>query len=248
VRPDTKSALSLGSFRTPVPVPTLDPDADPLISISVNCQWLPHIRGALLQLMLQYTWPQADKVAADLAQARANTLLSMFTECDSTPPAFACPYDFRDTDGGWVGLPISVIGYSPSPLAVWVSSAGWSIVDSCLSTTCLRGVYIMLAVDPSATLTSVSFKYDLIKGVALTGGWISGVQFFDASFGLIGGQYVPYQDLPDATDATFTATGSWTGATWAVCAITCDSNDSGPLAGDATIHAAQVYGAGPTPC
>jgi len=88
--PDERWAPSRGSFQTPVAPPTVDPDADPTKSIAINCSWLPFIRGALQQLLLQSTWKVADQAGLDLAQARAATLISMLTECDEVLTPFEC--------------------------------------------------------------------------------------------------------------------------------------------------------------
>lgn len=90
---DQGYAEGRGSFLRPVLPPSADPGSSPTKTISINCQWLPYIRGALLQLVLEATWRQPD-VDVDLAQARAMTLISLFDECGTSVLPISCDYDF----------------------------------------------------------------------------------------------------------------------------------------------------------
>jgi len=114
LRPDTGPYLALASFRGPIPLPVQDLDGLPSRTITVPCSYLPMMRGALLQLVLQYTWPQDDPAAVLLAQQRAMTLIAALEECEGTIPPIACPYDFEFSDAGWGAVsPYTIAGYSP---------------------------------------------------------------------------------------------------------------------------------------
>jgi len=91
--PDRANPPSVGSFPSPVTPPNVDPDASPTKSIAINCQWLPYVRGALQQLLLQATWA-GDAGAIALAQQRAFNLIDLFQECSSADYAFECVHDF----------------------------------------------------------------------------------------------------------------------------------------------------------
>lgn len=99
--PDQEYAPSRGSFTTPVLPPSTDPRDSPTKTVEVNCQWLPYIRGALMQLVLQATWIPTDVGFTDI-QMRAMTLIDLFKECDTSVLPIACPYPFFGGDtGGW---------------------------------------------------------------------------------------------------------------------------------------------------
>lgn len=247
MRPDTGSEVHLSPFRNPVPVPTVDPDASPTQSIAINCQWLAYIRGALLALTEQYTWVQDDPAAWNLAQARAMTLISMLTECSSPDIPFSCFYDFTLSDNGYYGFPISNIGYSPSPQGVYTSGVAWQQTISSIPGDSLNAVYILRDVDPTAVLTQISFDYKLVKGPIQGDTWISGVQLFDASYNLLVDLAHPYQTFNDATRATYAVSGSWTGISKVLLAMTCDAGN-GIVGGQAEIYTAHIYGTGTPPC
>lgn len=126
--PDSSFAPPRGSFQTPVLQPSSKPTDEPTKTISINCQWLPYIRGALMQLVLQATWVPTDAGVTDV-QMRAMTLISMFTECGESVLPIACPYDFFSAG--------SELGWSPFPgsdfchpcYGVWTGTS----FESCLT-------------------------------------------------------------------------------------------------------------------
>lgn len=82
--PDSPYAVPVGSFRTPVALVDVDPQAPPLVYIGVNCAWIPMIAGALTQLLLQSTWATSDPAALNLVQQRVFDLISLFN-CATAP-------------------------------------------------------------------------------------------------------------------------------------------------------------------
>jgi len=98
---DSPFASPRGSFQRPVLPPNIEPDAGPTKSVIVSCAWLPFIRGALQQLLLQSTW---DSNVTDLltTQERVFKLIDFFDEC-SGGLALACYDDFANgSQNGWV--------------------------------------------------------------------------------------------------------------------------------------------------
>lgn len=75
--PNSPYAHPVGSFRVPVDPPTTEPDGSPLVTVRINSSWLPYIRGALQQLLLQSTW-NADETALELVQERVYRLFRAF--------------------------------------------------------------------------------------------------------------------------------------------------------------------------
>lgn len=105
--PDSGYAHAVGSFPNPLPLPVQDPDASPNKSFTIACSWLPYVRGALQQLLLQSTWDTDDPVLLNLVQSRAFSLIAMLEECTGSPVfPFACPYDFLSSgeQQGWSGV------------------------------------------------------------------------------------------------------------------------------------------------
>lgn len=72
--PDSPYAHPVGSFPAPVSIVDVDPDADPLVKICVNREWIPYIAGALKQLLLQSTWHTNDPNVLWLQQERVFNL------------------------------------------------------------------------------------------------------------------------------------------------------------------------------
>lgn len=101
MEPDWPNPYPKPSFQFPLPLPVADPDAAPFQSFTINCYWLPFIRGAILALAQQATWRTDDPSALLLAQQRAMSLAALFTECSGVDLPFACPFDFSAGANGW---------------------------------------------------------------------------------------------------------------------------------------------------
>lgn len=128
--PDEPFAPARGSFLKAVPVPTVDPTATPTISVTVACAWLPYIRGALQQLLLQATWDTSNSATLLLAQQRAFSLIDLFRECSEEIPV-SCPYDFRvagGTGGSFAVVPESA--YTPGFFGAFAEFSGWLLTVS----------------------------------------------------------------------------------------------------------------------
>jgi len=128
VWPDQPYAEDRGSFRRPVPVVPFDPDSTPTKTVVVNCQWLPYIRGALQQLLLQATWATDDPAILQRTQDRVFNLIDLFSECDASDLPFACPYDFSTSDGGWV-VETNWVGSTPVFFGQYSAGIGWVETD-----------------------------------------------------------------------------------------------------------------------
>lgn len=252
--PDQQYAPAVGSFQRQVLPPTFDPDASPTKTISINCQWLPYIRGALLQLVLQATWDAATPADLLLVQERAMTLIAMFEECATSALPFACPYDWSGlSQEGWFLDPVfGSIGYAPSAIGVFTGfNLGWheSTADDTHNT--IQGAFIDLTVDPTAQLTLVEFEYRLVKGTFPHHDFTSGIWLLDGSGGVIDSATVAAHTLPDTMRATylFANPSGWTGVHTVRMGIMCDEVPSGTGAtGACQLFTAQVRGSGPAPC
>lgn len=126
--PNSPFAVPTSSFKRPVPVPTSEPTTSPTTSVSLSCAWLPYVRGALQQLLLQTTWDTEDPALLALTQGRVWNLISLFSECGGSIPPIACGYTFSGGSGAgvWSGAP-NWGDLTPGPFAVY-SSTGWGSV------------------------------------------------------------------------------------------------------------------------
>lgn len=125
--PDSPFAVPVGSFRYPVPLPNLEPDATPTIAISINCQWLAYIRGALKQLLLQSTWNTTDPDAINLVQERVFKLIDLFVDCDNNLLPFDCEMNLAANSYGWSNHVDP--NTSPTTQGTWALSSGWIGTD-----------------------------------------------------------------------------------------------------------------------
>jgi len=246
LRPDTGNPLALSSFRTPVPLPTQDPDADPTVSITFACSWLPYIRGALMGLTMQYTWPQGDPDAVLLAQQRAMTLISMFTECDFAVP-FSCTYEWT------LGAPrppwdfTDETPYVPPAVGVFTPGIGFQASTSTRTgpDKTLRGIFIEYNF-AATTLTGGHIIFDYFQG-DITPDYVSlDVVYYNGSTIVFEDEVLSSVGLPPHNSRDF----DFIPATCdrIVVQIITDFNASGVATGDATIGYFQIRGEGVPLC
>jgi len=146
---DPVNPFTFSPFAGKLDYPLLDPGEAPNTTVTIACEWLPYVRGALSTLTQQWSWKQDDPAQVLLAQQRAMTLIGMFTECSGLPPALACNYNFFDSDSGW--SPVSSIG-------TWVSGVGFLGVF--LGPGDRSVVYITHSFTPPNVLNHLDFVYD----------------------------------------------------------------------------------------
>jgi len=82
--PPSPYAVPVGSFQTPVALPTTDPLEGPFFYVGINCDWMPLIVGALKQLLLQSTWATNDINALQKVQGQVFNLIAQFN-CATAP-------------------------------------------------------------------------------------------------------------------------------------------------------------------
>lgn len=150
--PDTGYAGPRGSFLRPVPIPTHGPNDGGTQPCQVSCDWLPYVRGALYQLLLQSTWATDDPAELLQVQEWVFDLIDQFGEGDcSTGPAFACPFDFTTSEYDWEVYPEFGLGS-------WVSGQGYETTYN--SGANLYQAIIWLDGLSGMTLTSIDMTYD----------------------------------------------------------------------------------------
>lgn len=69
---------AVGSFRQPVDVPGVEPDAGSLVYVCFSATWQPYIIGCLKQLLLQRTWNTTDPDVLWTTQQQAFKLIEQF--------------------------------------------------------------------------------------------------------------------------------------------------------------------------
>jgi len=102
---------AVGAFNDPMVPPTTEPGQEPTATVRVSCEWLPFIRGALSQLLLQSTW-KTDEAGLQSIQERVWTLIALFKDetcemCDCITFVGGYPAKFvPDGHGGGSFVPI----------------------------------------------------------------------------------------------------------------------------------------------
>lgn len=217
--PDQEFAQARGSFLRPVPAPLVAPDASPTKTVSVNCQWLPYVRGALMQLLLQATWQVGDPGALLLAQERAFALINLFSECEGGP-GFACPFDFTagaDSDGGFV-LVTGLGGQTPDHNGAFESGIGWVSTDATVTSdgSTFNGVSIVKTYSTPIVIDAIQMFYNVSRGLITEGMAVNRLIIHDTTLG----------NVIDSVLASSEATGlherSLAGGPWTIDAIRMD--------------------------
>jgi len=190
--PNSPFADSRGSFVVPVLPPTVDPDSSPTKSVTLSCAWLPFVRGALKQLLLQSTW-DTDDAGLDLVQQRVFNLIDLFTECSGGEPLpFECLGDLTleaQPFGTWTILE-SLGSFSPGNgyIDTDAQPANW-----------YRGVRIQITFDNPIIISDAVITYGYTGPHASGAGpdsvWL-GLYNLDAGHWIGGG--VPFGSMPTA--------------------------------------------------
>lgn len=136
--PDSPFASPRGSFQRPVLPPGAAPDVAPTKTVTVACAWLPFIRGALQQLLLEATWQPTTTPGLLQVQEWVFQLIDIFDECPTGDLPLACNYGFAESDGGFNNvtftftepdscMPVGTV----YPSAVFVLGSGWQAFYDC---------------------------------------------------------------------------------------------------------------------
>jgi hypothetical protein len=245
--PDSPYAEATGTFKRPVLPPTVDPDASPNRTFTIACEWLPYIRGSLQQLLLQSTWKVDNEAQLILAQARAQTLISMFTECSEVRLPFACPYDFR-----FETVPsfdkIDETPYVPPYVGTQIFTQGWgdSSAYYAAGNTTLNGIAIQKTFSSAFTCSDIVVKggylrgtfsspyYSLTVAAVHSGSLVALLQFSDT-------------DLPNGNFDFDLVVGDQL-VDQVVVELFCAKNTAGIADGAANITHCDVFGLEPSPC
>jgi hypothetical protein len=104
-------------YTFPLACPSVDPDADPLIYVRMNRDWLAYVIAACMPLTLLETWRETDAATLSLAVARANLLIDMLMTLLCDPVCV-----------GALRLAGNTLQYSPDGGASWenIGNAGGS--------------------------------------------------------------------------------------------------------------------------
>jgi len=249
VFPDSPYAGATGTFKRPVLPPGVDPTATPSKTVTFSCNWLPYIRGALQQLLLQSTWQYSSQAALDLVQAQAATLISMFDEC-SGGSGYACSWDFTLSPGPWTDMG-SVPLWTPPSTAVWSLFYGaWVDTDhSAGSGDDVRACDIGLVLSSPIHVGAMSFAFELQKGGLALSPANVGVQMWSAGFAAsLFSSYGPVTGYADGSNG-FTLVQDVANVSIIRVLVTADYQHSiGALSGFARVPQIFLAGPGPAPC
>jgi hypothetical protein len=248
VWPDQPYAAARGSFERPVPLPLTEPTDSPKLTVQVNCSWLPYIRGALQQLLLQATWSTDDPAALLLAQQRVFNLIDLFGECSGGGFAFACPYDFA-LHGAAIWACLTDVSSTPECVSDFVVGSGFEGVE--FTNTGVPGRTFgwaqCHALFTATTLTTVEMSYDVLKGsFDVDDGGQTGI------FLRLAGTVVASQVVNSASDGDGVGKSvGWVGSITAdeiIFRVEMCNRTSGTMSGSARINGGIVEGTGSSPC
>jgi len=246
--PDSLYATSRGSFLRPVPLPQNDPDVPPTVSVSLACEWLPVVRGALQQLLLQSTWKTDDPAELLKVQGQVSNLIDLFQECDPSTLPFACDYDYLSSEASWGLLHDSNV--SPDFYGEYIAGAGWFATDTHYSVPNieLRGCYIQKTFSPSISVTKIGMTYDVSNGSFVYPGYTTYVQAFNG-VSLVIDDEIDAHTQPQGSNITFEWLGSPTVVDKVVLALFV-GNAAGSTSpgGSGNIKQAEILGVGTSTC
>lgn len=236
--PDELYAPPTGSFMHPVPVPSGDPDAGELIAISISCEWLPYIRGALQPLALQATWDTDDPAVRTLAQMRAMKLASMFVDCGTPTPGtpFACSGDLSANSapyGTW----------TPGCIGTYLSGTGWAGDFGACSGHHYNGIVLDIVLAHPIVLTNLHLTYDFVTGYTYSSGDVSGLNCHDITNSFQLGTNYHLGSVPAGTGIGFNGAGS-TSETSHIQIVMCSDGDppGGIPTGSVTLRHVDISG------
>lgn len=162
--PDSEFAVPTSSFNSPVLPPTVEPGDSPNKTFTINCEYLPYIRGALQQLLLQSTWKTDDPGLLALTQSRIWNLIDIFQECSSGEYPFACHWDFTSSEGAW--------GLQVNPSATPTTRGFWLYLDGFASSVqndgygqYYTGIVAELVLTTPVSVSHVDMNFNLSKGL-----------------------------------------------------------------------------------
>lgn len=95
--------LARPSFPKNVPLPLVDPRADPLTTVKFNCAWLPYVINCLMALTQEPTWNTLSDEKLKTVLFQAWQLIGLFTSQSASPcsiASFSCDFNFADTSWG----------------------------------------------------------------------------------------------------------------------------------------------------
>jgi hypothetical protein len=147
---------SVTPYLVPIVLPPCDPDFQP-VSVSISCQWLSYIVGALSILKEQATWDTTDPDLMLEAIQRANNLIEIFSAaiddsaCAALLVPIACDFHFDSGDGGWVIDPSFGFG-------TYVSGVGFESTH--VSGVSEQAITILKVFPSPFGLTHVDFTYE----------------------------------------------------------------------------------------
>ena len=243
---DSPFAPSRGSFQTPVLPPATDPDAAPTKNFAINCSWLPFIRGALLQLVLQASW-KADEPLLTLTQERAMTLISMFQECPSALIPFLCSGDFGVSPSPFATISI----YPPNNIGFWSAFVGYIETENAISgADCTRGADIEVQFSQPITPTQLTLRYSLAHS-----SYAFNTDIWRYMYDLDNGHFFQYDNSlttppTDATNVSWNWVGTNAPTSRLVFGVRCGSSPSCPTpGGSCALEALTIIGeAASNPC
>lgn len=196
-----------------------------------------------MQLLLQATW-KADPAALLLTQQRVFNLIDLFSECASLPEPFSCQANFFLS-----GSPFG--SFSAGCVGSYNAGFGWDSTDGTCGSSDYQGVDVDVDLGALFHLTTIGFRYSLVKDGAHPGLASNLIFVYDVDNAAFLGTPLTGTDTVDGVNQIF-STGPISATTRHLRFFAAAGIDTigTPISGSALISAATIDGdsTGPGPC
>lgn len=134
---DFTSFGPLAGYKFPLPLPTSDPDAEPIVCLNINRDWIPYLLGMIAPLRFAETWKNdGDESALKLAMKRAELFTAMMEDPDTCMSSNLCQ------------VMTAIMAEAEGNLALFLAGLLAALLESC-------GEYLMEQVQSILNLQSI---------------------------------------------------------------------------------------------
>lgn len=160
---DTKT-----EYPVPVPIPIIEPDSNPLVSVSLNCLWLHYVIGACKALLQEEAWDTDDPTQLTQVLGQSQKLLDIMiaaaqtSACENTNTPFSCSGDFAITGDPFGTFTIGCVGF-------YLGGFGYGGSQGLCGGSYYFGVDVQIDLGAPFFIGRVQMDYDLTKDTSHPG-------------------------------------------------------------------------------
>ncbi len=153
-------AATLTEYPKKIPLPGVEPTFEP-ISVSIACQWIPYVTGAMKALLQEAAWDTDDPTALSQVLGQVQNLIDIIATADQGCAAngvpFACPGDATISTTPYGTWTITFAGS-------YVPGSGYQTTDVTYGSNFIRGIGIGISLSSPVAITGITIGYDLLPG------------------------------------------------------------------------------------